>query len=105
MRVADGTATSRPRSPATAELYDPATGTFSPAGTLTFAHSGHKATRLLDGSVLVVSHDRYFLDSVVNTIWEMSATEIEPYRGNYSAYTRQRAERWARRRLRRKLRT
>jgi len=49
------------------------------------------------GALLVVSHDRYFLDSVVNTIWEMSATEIEPYRGNYSAYTRQRAERWARR--------
>ncbi|MEZ4733435.1 MAG: ABC-F family ATP-binding cassette domain-containing protein [Caldilineaceae bacterium] len=49
------------------------------------------------GALLVVSHDRYFLDSIVNTIWEMSATEIEVYRGNYSAYTRQRAERWARR--------
>lgn len=49
------------------------------------------------GALLVVSHDRYFLDSVVNTIWEMSATAIESYRGNYSAYTRQRAERWARR--------
>jgi ATP-binding cassette subfamily F protein 3 len=49
------------------------------------------------GALLVVSHDRYFLDRVVNIIWEMSATEIEPYRGNYSAYTRQRAERWARR--------
>lgn len=49
------------------------------------------------GALLVVSHDRYFLDSVVTTIWEMSATAIESYRGNYSAYTRQRAERWARR--------
>lgn len=49
------------------------------------------------GALLVVSHDRYFLDSVVSTIWEMNATEIEVYRGNYSAYTRQRAERWARR--------
>ena len=44
------------------------------------------------GALLVVSHDRYFLDNVVNTIWEMSATEIESYRGNYSAYIRQRAE-------------
>ena len=49
------------------------------------------------GALLVVSHDRYFLDSVVNTIWEMSATEIESYRGNYSAYALQRAERWERR--------
>ena len=49
------------------------------------------------GALLVVSHDRYFLDSVVSIIWEMSASEIEVYRGNYSAYTRQRAERWARR--------
>ena len=49
------------------------------------------------GALLIVSHDRYFLDSVVTTIWEMSRTEIEIYRGNYSAYTVQRAERWARR--------
>ncbi|CAN5503842.1 ABC-F family ATP-binding cassette domain-containing protein [soil metagenome] len=49
------------------------------------------------GALLVVSHDRYFLDRIVNIIWELSATEIDLYRGNYSAYTRQRAERWARR--------
>ena len=49
------------------------------------------------GALLVVSHDRYFLDAVANTIWEMSATVIELYRGNYSAYTRQRVERWERR--------
>jgi ATP-binding cassette subfamily F protein 3 len=49
------------------------------------------------GAILVVSHDRYFLDKVVNHIWEMSANGIEPYRGNYSAYVGQRQERWARR--------
>ncbi|MEZ4862536.1 MAG: hypothetical protein R3C14_14575 [Caldilineaceae bacterium] len=49
------------------------------------------------GTLLVVSHDRYFLDAVVNTIWEMSSTTIESYRGNYSAYTRQRVESWERR--------
>jgi ATP-binding cassette subfamily F protein 3 len=49
------------------------------------------------GALLVVSHDRYFLDNVVATIWEMSRHELERYRGNYSAYSRQRAERWARR--------
>ncbi len=50
-----------------------------------------------DGALLVVSHDRYFLDRVVNTIWEMSRHGIETYRGNYSAYLRQRQERWDRR--------
>jgi len=49
------------------------------------------------GALLVVSHDRYFLDKVAAIIWEMSASEIEVYRGNYTTYTRQRAERWARR--------
>ncbi len=50
-----------------------------------------------DGAVLVVSHDRYFLDQVVNVIWEMRGQGMEVYRGNYSAYVMQREERWARR--------
>jgi ATP-binding cassette, subfamily F, member 3 len=48
------------------------------------------------GAVLVVSHDRYFLDRVANTVWEMSPTGIESYRGNYSAYLTQRQDRWLR---------
>jgi ATP-binding cassette, subfamily F, member 3 len=55
--------------------------------------------KIWDGAVLLVSHDRYFLDRVVNTIWEMSWTRIETYRGNYSAYIQQRQERWELRRL------
>ena len=47
-----------------------------------------------EGAVLIVSHDRYFLDNTVNTIWEMSPTGIEIYSGNYSAYLMQRVERW-----------
>lgn len=50
-----------------------------------------------DGAVLIVSHDRYFLDKVVNVIWEMSPGGIETYRGNYTAYVHQRQERWERR--------
>jgi ATP-binding cassette subfamily F protein 3 len=46
------------------------------------------------GAVLIVSHDRYFLDNAVNTIWEMSPGRIEVYKGNYSAYLLQRQERW-----------
>ncbi len=49
------------------------------------------------GALLVVSHDRYFLDQVVDRIWELSFGGIEPYRGNYSAYVQQRAERTERR--------
>ncbi len=56
-----------------------------------------KALYKWDGALLIVSHDRYFLDRTVNTIWEMSRTGIESYRGNYSAYLRQRQERWERR--------
>jgi ATP-binding cassette, subfamily F, member 3 len=46
------------------------------------------------GAVLIVSHDRYFLDNTVNTIWEMSRTGMQIYSGNYSAYLLQRQERW-----------
>jgi len=38
------------------------------------------------GSVLVVSHDRYFLDSVVNKIVELEFNRAVPYHGNYSYY-------------------
>jgi ATP-binding cassette subfamily F protein 3 len=50
------------------------------------------------GAVLMVSHDRYFLDRVVDNIWEMSTAGFETYRGNYSAYLMQRGERWEERR-------
>jgi ATP-binding cassette subfamily F protein 3 len=50
-----------------------------------------------EGAVLLVSHDRYFLDRVVSTIWEMGHNHLESYRGNYSAYIHQRRERWQQR--------
>jgi ATP-binding cassette subfamily F protein 3 len=53
-----------------------------------------RTLREWEGAVLVVSHDRYFLDNVVDTIWEMSRTGIEVYSGNYSAYLEQRQQRW-----------
>ncbi len=45
------------------------------------------------GSVLIVSHDRYFLDEAVNKIWEIGLARVDEYSGNYSAYLRQRTER------------
>jgi ATP-binding cassette subfamily F protein 3 len=46
------------------------------------------------GACLIVSHDRYFLDSVTTTTWEMSRRGIEVYSGNYSSYLVHRQERW-----------
>ena len=46
------------------------------------------------GAILIVSHDRFFLDNTVTTTWEMSRSGIEEYSGNYSAYLLQREERW-----------
>ena len=48
------------------------------------------------GALLICSHDRYFLDRVVNHIWEMSRSKVEIYRGNYTAYAQQREERFQR---------
>ncbi len=47
------------------------------------------------GAVLMVSHDRYFLDKTVQEIWEMEQPHIATYRGNYSKYKVLRAERQA----------
>jgi ATP-binding cassette subfamily F protein 3 len=43
-------------------------------------------------AMLVVSHDRYFLDKVVNKVWELHLGRITPYPGNYSQYWRLRNE-------------
>ena len=51
-----------------------------------------------DGAVVIVSHDRYFLDRVANGILEMAFGATEHYSGNYSAYLRTREERWEHRR-------
>jgi len=49
------------------------------------------------GALIVVSHDRYFLDAVAGRIWEIAFGGLETYRGNYTAYVRQRDERYERR--------
>ncbi|EGX7027582.1 ABC-F type ribosomal protection protein [Listeria monocytogenes] len=41
------------------------------------------------GSLLIVSHDRYFLDKVVNQVYEISRTKIDCYKGNYSSFVNQ----------------
>ena len=46
------------------------------------------------GAVIVVSHDRYFLDRVTQSTWEVSFATLECYKGNYSRYLSQRDERY-----------
>lgn len=38
------------------------------------------------GMVIIVSHDRYFLDSLVDTIYEIERTKVTKYTGNYTRY-------------------
>ena len=45
------------------------------------------------GGLLVVTHDRWFLDEVCNLTWEVYGGKIEPFDGGYAAYVLQRAER------------
>lgn len=45
------------------------------------------------GAILVVSHDRYFLDKMVTKIWEVSNKNVYTYKGNYTKYKQLKKER------------
>lgn len=45
------------------------------------------------GGLVVVTHDRWFLDEVCNNTWEVHDGIIEPFEGGYAAYILQRVER------------
>ncbi len=45
------------------------------------------------GALLVVTHDRWFLDEVCLGMWEVHDEQVEPFEGGYSAYVLQRVER------------
>jgi ATP-binding cassette subfamily F protein 3 len=49
--------------------------------------------RRRSGATVVASHDRAFLDAVATRIWELRERRLTVFRGDYSAYARQRAER------------
>ncbi len=44
-------------------------------------------------AMVIVSHDRFFLDKVTNGTWELFQATVDTYSGNFSAYWRQKAER------------
>src|SRR3546814_8502942 len=45
------------------------------------------------GGLLVVTHDRWFLDEVCTMTWEVHDRVVEPFEGGYAAYILQRVER------------
>jgi sulfate-transporting ATPase len=45
-----------------------------------------------DGTVILITHDRYFLDNVVGWMLEIERGLARPYKGNYSAYLEQRSK-------------
>ncbi len=45
------------------------------------------------GALLLVTHDRWFLDEVCDHMWEVHDGVIDPFEGGYSAYVQQRVER------------
>ncbi|KAF9404260.1 hypothetical protein HW555_014437 [Spodoptera exigua] len=63
-------------------------------------HLDYEAIRWLEsflnsyrGAILMVTHDRYFLDRVTNRIFELSFGKLHEYKGNYEAYLLAKAER------------
>jgi ATP-binding cassette subfamily F protein uup len=53
--------------------------------------AGHLRRRR--GAMVIVTHDRWFLDAVVTSTWEVAAGRVHRYEGGYSAYVLARAER------------
>jgi ATP-binding cassette subfamily F protein 3 len=46
------------------------------------------------GAVLLISHDREFMDEVVENVYEIAERKLEAYAGNYSAFLQQKEERY-----------
>lgn len=57
------------------------------------AHHLRTRWREGQGAFLVVTHDRWFLDEVCTTMWEVHDRRVEPFEGGFSAYIMQRVER------------
>ena len=53
------------------------------------------ALEAFDGTVLLVSHDRYFINEVASRIWEIDNQQVNDYKGNYSFYVEEKVKRVA----------
>jgi ATP-binding cassette, subfamily F, member 3 len=48
-----------------------------------------KALKAFEGTIVFISHDRYFVDNVATKIWEIKDKKIVGFSGNYSAYMKE----------------
>ncbi|GGG54336.1 ABC-F family ATP-binding cassette domain-containing protein [Paenibacillus radicis (ex Gao et al. 2016)] len=55
-----------------------------------------KALDDFPGTVLAISHDRYFINRLAERVWELNAGQVSSYLGNYDAYSEQRGREAAR---------
>lgn len=70
---------------ASAELYDPGTGTFSPAGNMTAARSMHASTTLADGRVLIVGGYGYGAGTATGAATALATAELyDPSTGSFT---------------------
>ncbi len=67
-------------------------------------HLDYKTMEWLEGylsnwrkSVIIISHNRYFLEKTVNRIWDLTKVGLEEFVGNYSYYMKERVDRWNKR--------
>jgi ATP-binding cassette, subfamily F, member 3 len=84
-RMLCGNATSDTNAPPSCILLD------EPTNHLDMRSREHLAAVLSDyeGSLVIISHDRFFLDGFVNCVWEVADGHAREYNGNYSEYERE----------------
>ncbi|MBT3184178.1 MAG: ABC-F family ATP-binding cassette domain-containing protein [Nitrospina sp.] len=77
-----GNASAKSSSPPSLVLFD------EPTNHLDMRSREHLAAVLSDyeGSLVVISHDRFFLDGFINRVWEVDTGAVKDYPGNYSDY-------------------
>ena len=83
-RMLCGNTTSDTNAPPSCILLD------EPTNHLDMRSREHLAAVLSDyeGSLVIISHDRFFLDGFVNCVWEVADGHAREYNGNYSEYER-----------------
>ncbi len=89
-RMLCGNAVSRASLPTDAEASAPPSCILldEPTNHLDIRSREHLAAVLADyeGSLVIISHDRFFLDGFVNKVWEVANGKVREYDGNYSEY-------------------
>ena len=78
----------KPSRPPSLVLFD------EPTNHLDMRSREHLAAVLSDyeGGLVIISHDRFFLDGFINRVWEVEGGAVKDYPGNYSDYDREKSK-------------